>query len=506
MPRSGIFSTEKRYGFYQKAAYFLPAGGIFSTKKRLGIIPESGIKSTARSLLRVAWIADNALDRSELITYYEAVPFPRMLVRSAGWYPMLKRVKIQGYKSLADVEVELQPLTVLFGPNAAGKSNFLDALQLLSKIATSENIRHAFEFPYRGLPLESFTFGPEGIQSLLKQEKVSFSIEVDVELAQSLIDELNSQIQETEKLLQETNETGMVKERSITGSYLDIAPVQEKNLRYRIEIEAFPGRGTLRIAGEALKVLDAGNQILTERMTSGPSDVSFFSLLTYRASFPYIEALRRELAGWFFFYLEPRERMRLPAPIKDVRHVGSMGEDIAAFFNTLQALDEPQFKAIEKALHMFIPSITGIDISINNRGEIDLRLMQGQTPVPVSVVSEGTLRVLALLALSGIQERTSLIGFEEPETGVYPERIDLIVSLLRTRVYSDTQMIVTTHSPELLDLLPRESLYICRKRQGRTSIEPFSLWELPHADEVQDDEEEDRRTVSERLLRGDFNA
>ena len=42
---------------------------------------------------------------------------------------MLKRVKIQCYKSLTDVEVQLQPLSVLFGPNASGKSNFLDALQ-----------------------------------------------------------------------------------------------------------------------------------------------------------------------------------------------------------------------------------------------------------------------------------------------------------------------------------------------------------------------------------------
>ena len=49
---------------------------------------------------------------------------------------MLKRVHIKGYKSLSDVEVRLSPLTLLFGPNAAGKSNFLDALQLLSKLAT----------------------------------------------------------------------------------------------------------------------------------------------------------------------------------------------------------------------------------------------------------------------------------------------------------------------------------------------------------------------------------
>src|SRR5437763_11778576 len=96
---------------------------------------------------------------------------------------MLKRVKIQGYKSLVDVEVNLQPLSVLFGPNASGKSNFLDALQLLSRIATSKNLREAFEPPYRGKPLESFTFGREGIQGLRAQERVSFSIEIDVELS-----------------------------------------------------------------------------------------------------------------------------------------------------------------------------------------------------------------------------------------------------------------------------------------------------------------------------------
>ncbi len=39
---------------------------------------------------------------------------------------MLKRIKIKGYKSLVDVDVSLRPLSVLFGPNAAGKSNFLD--------------------------------------------------------------------------------------------------------------------------------------------------------------------------------------------------------------------------------------------------------------------------------------------------------------------------------------------------------------------------------------------
>ena len=109
---------------------------------------------------------------------------------------MVKRVHIKGYKSLRNVEVELEPLTVLIGPNAAGKSNFLDALQLLSRIANVRTLQDAFEPPYRGNPLESFTFGPGGIESLLTQESATFSIEVDVVVSEEVVLAVNKQIRE----------------------------------------------------------------------------------------------------------------------------------------------------------------------------------------------------------------------------------------------------------------------------------------------------------------------
>ena len=109
---------------------------------------------------------------------------------------MLKRIKIRGYKSLADLEIKLEHLAVLFGPNASGKSNFLDALQLLSRIATYRPLKEAFVSPYRGYPLESFTFGEAGIERLLEQETVSFSIEVDVQLSPTVINTVNQQIRD----------------------------------------------------------------------------------------------------------------------------------------------------------------------------------------------------------------------------------------------------------------------------------------------------------------------
>ncbi len=412
---------------------------------------------------------------------------------------MLKRVKIQGYKSLVDVEVQLQPLTVLFGSNGVGKSNFLDALQFLSRITATNNLRYAFPL-YRGTPLESFSFGPNGIQGLLAQERISFSIEVDIELSQAVVDEVNCQISETAgpKIIRERNKVDL---RS--GMPL----ISEKYLRYHIEIETIPKTAILRVADEKLSTLNAQSELVellvsVDQSTSDSSQ-SILSMPIYSHLSPYVVALRQELANWFFYYLEPRERMRASTPLKEVRHIGMMGEELPAFLNTLRALDEAQFKAVENALHMIIPSITGIDIDVNNSGEVVLRLLEGNTQIPTSVLSEGTLRILGLLALGGAKEPPGLIGFEEPENGIHQRRLRLIASLLKNLASSDTQVIVTTHSPLLVDLIPHESLYVCRKPQGSTVIEPFSDWEL--LEKAMDDEEEDL-SVSERIQRGDFDV
>ena len=123
---------------------------------------------------------------------------------------MLKRIHIRGYKSLVDVEMNLSQLVVLFGPNAAGKSNFLDALQLLSKLGTSRTLKEAFDPPYRGKPLESFTIGDRGIKGLLEQESLRFSIEADLSLSDAVINAVNRQIREMRR---PSGENGLKEER-----------------------------------------------------------------------------------------------------------------------------------------------------------------------------------------------------------------------------------------------------------------------------------------------------
>ena len=436
---------------------------------------------------------------------------------------MLKRIHIRGYKSLEDVEVSLSQLVVLFGPNAAGKSNLLDALQLLSKLGTSRTVKEAFDPPYRGKPLESFTIGQKGIKGLLEQERLSFSIEADLSLSDAVVETVNRQILE----MRRPHGEGESKERSKLP-----ARVRERDLRYRIEVEMLPRSGVLRVADEYLAALNSkgeptgkrkpflerqGERIhLRHEGQAHPTyydrylDHSILSMPHYPPHYPHLAAARRELESWLFFYFEPRERMRAANPVKEVRHIGLMGEELAAFLNTMKATDERQFRGVEKALHALMPNIDGIEVEVSDLGEVELRLKEGGVAIPARVLSEGTLRMLGLLALTGVDDAPALVGFEEPENGVHPRRIQLIAELLKTQeTLQQTQYVVTTHSPILPDLFADSSLFVTNRINRKTRIEPFSTWgPLGRRSDIDQafSEQQEALPVSERILRGDFDA
>lgn len=433
---------------------------------------------------------------------------------------MIRRIHIDGYKSLSNLEVRLRPLSVLFGPNAAGKSNFLDAVQLLSRMVNAPTLKHAFEPPHRGNALESFRFGPDGIAGHLAKERVSFRMEVDVELSDSTITAVEKQIAEMRK--------GNGGEQTQPGHY-----IKEKLLRYRLEVEILPQSGVLRVCDESLSALKANGELKSSRnpflekkggklslRMEGQShpifheiglDHTIISLPHFPPHYPHLVAFRKELAGWFCFYFEPRERMRASNPVKEVRHIGLMGEELAAFLNTLKNLEPAQFSAVEKSLHLLLPRIEKVQVAVNNLGEVELQLREDGVSVPARLLSEGTLRMLGLLAVGGAKEPPTLVAFEEPENGIHPRRIELIAKFLETRTSTGrTQFLVTTHSPTMADLLPDEALFVCNRKDGHTAIEAFrpegDLFRKVSVANALDDEAKAGAKISERILRGDFDA
>src|SRR3989304_10356296 len=164
---------------------------------------------------------------------------------------MLKRIKIEGYKSFKNLDLTLDPITVIMGPNTTGKSNFLDALYLLSRAVTSRNLKEAFE-GHRGLPLESFYYGDEGYEALLKKENSKSTFKIDVELSKKTKEEVKRVISEKRKGID-----------SAEGKKV----ILEKLLRYSLTLEILPQTGHLRVYDEQLLALRKSGNVPKESRT-----------------------------------------------------------------------------------------------------------------------------------------------------------------------------------------------------------------------------------------------
>jgi len=378
---------------------------------------------------------------------------------------MLEKVTIRGFKSLAAVEnVELPRLAVLFGPNAAGKSNFVDAIQVLSRLATSRTLSEALSEPIRGYPIEAFSFPPGGLSQLLQQAYATFELEATLRIG---------------------------KER----------------YRYRVKVRITPASGSLSVDEEYLATLTStgspkGNPAIEKvdnelriRRKSKPAHprqepvgLNHTILSAPRlggAEYRAIEKCRNEISGWRTYYLDPRVSMRQPRPPAAVQDIGTLGEQISPFLYYLRGENRKRFDAVFRTLRTIIAPVQQLNVDLDERrGTLDILIRQNDVDFSSRVVSEGTLRVLALSALAVNPWSGSLVAFEEPENGVHPRRLELIADLLISLCdEQERQIIVTTHSPLLCSIMLRRSrqdpslvrlFHVAQGPEG-THIHPFDV-------------------------------
>ncbi len=429
---------------------------------------------------------------------------------------MLRRLKVQGYKSLVDIEISLSPLTVIFGPNAAGKSNLLDSVSLLARVVTSENLDEAFT-RHRGSPLEAFTFSTGGMEELLARGQAHFTFEADVEVSTEVEEYVRSEINRARRGLTE----GMP--RSL---------VLNRRLRYRLTVEILTDSGHLRVMDERLEAMksdwsrDASRhpfiwregteqRIRLRREGQGHpiyealgQDRPVASKRLYPPHYPHVFAFREELARWRAYFLEP-SAMRAETPLKELLVLPSNGSDLAAFYHTLKTSHPKRYGSFERTLRGVVSTADAVRVEPDKTGVLKLEVDESGIPMSSRVVSEGTLRVLGLLAITNPLEPLSLVGYEEPENGIHADRLSLVGRvLLSAAERGTTQYIINTHSPVLPEyFLGEEAARIihCRKQGRSTVFEEFTERNLFMNDISRRlTDKEPVSPLSQRLVRGDF--
>lgn len=377
---------------------------------------------------------------------------------------MLKRLRVQGFKSLADVEVEFPALTVLFGPNASGKSNLLDALLILSRIATERTLADALSGPVRGYPAELFRFPAGGLASLLERERARFIMEADLDTKGR--DRMHYRV------------AIAIEPRSGSLSVIDeyLAPLSRTGVP--------KGLAVLQVVGDHIHIRRRGKPAHPRTEHIGLNHTQLSDARFSGPEYSWVQKARNELSAFRSYYLDPRIAMRRSVPPKEVTDIGPLGDDLAPFLYRLWSSDRKlYFNAVLRTLRNIIPSVDSLTVNLDkSRGTLDIQIVQNGVTYSSRIISEGTLRVLALCAIVATPWPGALVAFEEPENGVHPRRLELVAQLLASlAIEQEQQVIVTTHSPlfcQKILSIQREhpkkvALLVMRQEEGETRCQRF---------------------------------
>jgi predicted ATPase len=360
---------------------------------------------------------------------------------------MLTSIKISGYKSLQNSTAHFQPFIVIVGKNNVGKSNLFDALRLLSDLSHMPAASAFKPERHRGDPVESF-FSDQNPRLTLACEfdlsSAPHPFAPESGLTHPLLS-YEAEITFKKGVLEVVTER--LKGRTPNGRRLRPFISLEKDGKARIAVN----RDTAKSGKSRHFPAPAGRSVLT--------------MIDDAELYPHVVALAHELSSWRFFHFEP-EVLREASPAMDILELEPNGRGLSGFYDTLSSRDPDRFKSAERALRRGIPEAREIRVlDTGDRRRLLAVVRDDGREFTARVLSDGTLRFLALIALAYAPQPPGLVCFEEPENGVHPGRLSFIVDTLRgisqrgAEGGRRSQVLVNSHSPYLVDLLePNEML------------------------------------------------
>ena len=327
--------------------------------------------------------------------------------------PFISRVRLKDYKSIAECDVPLGSLAVLVGLNGSGKSNFLDALAFLGQ-AVATTLGEAIA--YRGGLTQIMRRVPEPADSL------SIAIEFRIP-------------------------GGADREREERGSYeVEIARSERS------------GDGSFEVLREEC-ILDRPGGI--ERFEVDRGTVRASWLLNQESVAPdrlYLQEaglpasfvqLSVGLRGMRFYNFDTETLRRPHAPATGVT-LGPRGENLGDVVEAIERQGTPLKDRFDAYVRAVEPDLVGVERDLVDRYvTVRARTMSG-----LDDMSDGTLRFVAALAAvaqpSALHDRIPLVGIEEPEIALHPAAAGVLFDAF-TEASQHVQVVVTSHSPDLLD-------------------------------------------------------
>lgn len=389
---------------------------------------------------------------------------------------MFTKIEVARYKCLKHTDVALSPFNILIGPNASGKSTFLDSLAFL-RDALETDIERAVR--KRAYALRELTWKYQDVER-------GFEIAVEANLPENLrrngYDTIRYEIG-----------VGLEKAGTITvlGESLRLIDASQKK-RIRSAPPALfpfepdetnpvihPARSKTP-AGHRLivrKVPDSGNDYFRSEKTEWNMMMRFSPQRLALAGIP--EDLERfPVAMWFKQVLLRNIQvlqlnsllMRRSCPSDAPRSFQPDGSNLPIMVKELQ--QNPQrFEWWIKHLQTILEDLQDVNVAERpeDRSYYLVITYRNGLSVPAWLLSDGTLRLLALTLIAYLPNQDQVFIIEEPENGIHPKAVEAVFKALSS-VY-DGQVFMATHSPLVLALAELKDLLIFAKTEsGATAV------------------------------------
>ncbi|MCI0464086.1 MAG: AAA family ATPase [Gemmataceae bacterium] len=378
--------------------------------------------------------------------------------------PFLRRVRIRGYKSIAFCDVTLEPLTILVGRNASGKSNFLDALAFLRDMLED------------GINSAALSHGGESVFTRRsKTNTVSFEVEADFPGYQmecralyrvrvSLTPRKQLEVEHEELRIDDlTHGKGC----GFTATRGQIAWEGLEDFRGGEGFTRAPNVGNPTVGGSR-QYPYFFDQYRPDRLLLGVIGSQPFISLA--------EGIRS--IGCFNFHPDSIRKLGKsvgsPALERD-------GGNLARAIEGLKEIDADTLTRIGAYLTTIVPEIDAFEVI--QYGEYEtvrfrMRSLSDKSSLVLDAasMSDGTLRVLAALVAAfqiHLPIGPSIIAIEEPETSLHPAAMRALVDALDEATLR-TQVLLTTHSADMLDnpTVRPENVRVVELVDGQTVIGP----------------------------------
>lgn len=367
----------------------------------------------------------------------------------------LQSFRLKNFKAVQDSgSIKFSPLTVFIGNNGSGKSSIIEGLETLH-IAITQRLSLAME-AWRGF---DYIWNQAVAHDKLIRKpglRPYYENPMSFELKSRLEGKIDSTY-----MLEIAKGEGQDENNPLNNAFF----IKQEKLSQK-------GRNVLSfkfIRDDSNHVVGSYTIDNEEKFADDlVGDISLLNVSTARL--PYDLPVRNFIHNWQFLEMIPRN-MGHPVPrVGGPIRLEKYGSNIAEYLLNIQRLNPSIFEDIVRTLQYVLPYSQDLQIALTS--ELDravyLQMIEGKFEVPGWLLSTGTVRIVALLALLRHPEPPPLIVIEEIENGLDPRSVHLIIDEMRSAIKDGkTQIIMTTHSPYLLNLLRLEEIVLVERVEGR---------------------------------------